>query len=58
MAVTLIVAAATLLMAAFVGLWVFRPRCRAWIEAPKYQPLGWDEPEEPRRAPRGDGSGT
>ncbi len=58
MAVTLIVAAVTLIVAAFVSVWVLRPRCRAWIEAPKYQPLGWDEPEEPPHAARGDGDGA
>jgi hypothetical protein len=43
-AVNLIVAAITLLMAGFVLLWLVRPRWRPWIEAPRYQPLRWDEP--------------
>jgi hypothetical protein len=37
MAVNLIVLAVTLLMAAFVGVWIFSPRLRAWMEMPKYR---------------------
>ncbi len=37
MAVNLIVLAVTLLMAAFVGVWIFFPRLRAWMEMPKYR---------------------
>jgi hypothetical protein len=48
-AVNLIVAGVTLLMAAFVALWIARPSCRAWIEAPRYQPLSWDAPPEPEK---------
>jgi hypothetical protein len=36
-AVNLIVLAVTLLMAAFVGVWIFFPRLRAWMEMPKYR---------------------
>jgi hypothetical protein len=36
MAVNLIVLAVTLLMAAYVGVWIFFPRLRAWMEMPKY----------------------
>ena len=43
MAVNIIVAGVTLLMAAFVGVRFGWPRCRSWIEAPKYQPLEWDK---------------
>jgi hypothetical protein len=37
MAVNLIVLAVTLLMAAFVGVWISFPRLRAWMELPKYR---------------------
>ena len=37
MAVNLIVLAVTLLMAAFVAVWIFFPRLRAWMERPKYR---------------------
>lgn len=43
MAVNIIVAAITLLMAVFVVIWFGWPCSRAWIEAPKYQPLEWDD---------------
>jgi len=36
-AINLIVLAVTLLMAAFVGVWIFFPRLRAWMEMPKYR---------------------
>jgi hypothetical protein len=36
-AVNLIVLAVTLLMAAFVGVWLFFPRLRAWMEMPKHR---------------------
>jgi len=36
-AINLIVAAVTLLMAGFLGVWAFSPRLRAWMEAPKYR---------------------
>jgi hypothetical protein len=36
-AVNLIVLAVTLLMAAYVGVWIFFPRLRAWMEMPKYR---------------------
>jgi hypothetical protein len=36
-AVNLIVLAVTLLMAAFLGVWIFFPRLRAWMEMPKYR---------------------
>jgi len=44
MAVNVIVVGVTLMMGGFVGVWVCYPRCRAWFEAPKFQPLTWDEP--------------
>ena len=44
MAVNVIVVAVTLLMGGFVAVWLVCPRCRSWIEAPKWQPLGWDQP--------------
>jgi hypothetical protein len=50
MVINLIVVAVTLLMGGFVGVWLACPRCRLWIEAPKWQPLAWDEP-----APRSGG---
>jgi hypothetical protein len=37
MAVNLIVLAVTLLMAAFLGVWIFFPRLRTWMEMPKYR---------------------
>lgn len=43
MAINVIVVAVTLLMGGFVGAWLFCPRCRSWIEAPKWQPLDWDQ---------------
>lgn len=43
MIINTIVIAVTLLMAGFVGTWLACPRCRPWIEAPKWQPLNWDE---------------
>jgi hypothetical protein len=36
-AINLIVLAVTLLMAAFLGVWIFFPRLRAWMEMPKYR---------------------
>lgn len=44
MAINVIVVAVTLLMGGFVGVWLLCPRYRPWIEAPKWQPLDWDEP--------------
>ena len=44
MAVNVIVAAVTLMMGGFVAVWLVCPRCRPWFEAPKRQPLGWDQP--------------
>lgn len=46
MAVNLIVLAVTLLMAAFVGIWIFFPPLRAWMEMPKHRFL-----EEQRQFP-------
>ena len=46
MAVNLIVLGVTLLMAAFVSVWVFFPRLRAWMEMPKHRFL-----EEQRQHP-------
>jgi hypothetical protein len=43
MVINVIVVAVTLLMGGFVGVWLVCPRCRPWIEAPKWQPLAWDE---------------
>ncbi len=37
MAVNLIVLAATLLMAAYVVVWIFFPGLRDWMEMPKYR---------------------
>jgi len=55
-AVNLIVLAVTLLMAAFLGVWIFFPRLRAWMEMPKYrflerqrQFLGVFRDPQPRR---------
>ena len=44
MAINVIVVAVTLMMGGFVVVWFACPRCRAWIEAPKWQPLAWDSP--------------
>ena len=44
MAINVIVVAVTVLMSGFVGVWLVCPRCRLWIESPKWQPLSWDEP--------------
>ena len=44
MAVNVIVVAVTLMMGGFVAVWLACPRCRPWIEAPKWQPLAWDSP--------------
>ena len=43
MVVNLIVLAVTLLMAAFLFVWVLFPRLRPWIESPKYRVLSWAE---------------
>jgi hypothetical protein len=37
MAVNLIVLAVTLLMIAFVGVWLFAPQLRGWMEMPKHR---------------------
>jgi len=42
--VNLIVSGVTMLMAAFVGVWIFNPRLRSWFEMPKHRFL-----EEVRR---------
>ena len=39
----IIVAAITLLLATFIGVWYCWPSYRPWIEAPKHQPLKWDQ---------------
>jgi hypothetical protein len=44
MAINVIVVAVTLMMGGFMLVWFFCPHCRAWIEAPKWQPLRWDQP--------------
>jgi hypothetical protein len=44
MAINVIVVAVTLMMGGFVAVWIVSPRSRAWFEAPKLQPLGWDQP--------------
>jgi hypothetical protein len=36
-AINLIVLAVTFLVAAFSGAWVFLPRVRSWMEAPKHR---------------------
>jgi hypothetical protein len=36
-AINLIVLAITILMAAFVGVWIYFPRLRTWMERPKYR---------------------
>lgn len=38
-----IVAAVTVLMAAFVAVWWCFPSVRAWMEAPKYRILTWPQ---------------
>jgi hypothetical protein len=45
-AVNLIVLGVTLLMAGFLGVWIFSPKLRAWMEMPKYRFL-----EQQRRFP-------
>ena len=45
MAINLIVLAVSLLMAGFFLVWVFFPRLRPWMEAPKYRVLDWDRPK-------------
>jgi hypothetical protein len=47
-----IVIAVTVMMGGFVAVWLAYPRCRPWIEAPKWQPLAWDRP--PGGDPPGD----
>jgi hypothetical protein len=42
MAINVIVAGVTLLVAGFVGVWYLCPRLRPWFEAPKYRVLEWD----------------
>ena len=42
MAINVIVAAVTALMAGFFGVWLFFPRLRPWMEAPKYRVLEWE----------------
>ena len=37
MAVNLIVLAVTLLMGGFLGIWIFFPHLRDWMEMPKYR---------------------
>ncbi len=44
MVINVIVFAVTLLMSGFVAVWLACPKCRPWIEAPKWQPLEWDQP--------------
>ncbi len=46
MVINLIVLGVTLLLAAFVAVWVFFPRLRVWMEVPKYRFL-----EQQRRFP-------
>jgi hypothetical protein len=36
-AINLIVLAVSLMMAAFVGVWLFFPRLRPWMEMPKHR---------------------
>ena len=43
MAVNVIVATVSALLLLFVAKWLISPHSRAWIEAPKFQPLNWDE---------------
>lgn len=47
----LIVAALTLVVAAFVIVWLLSPRFRSWIEAPKYRIVD----QERRFKEKGDG---
>ncbi len=47
MAINLIVAAVTLLMAGFVAVWTLSPSLRAWMESPKDRFI-----ESDRRFPR------
>jgi hypothetical protein len=48
MAVNVIVAAVTLMMGGYVAVWLVCPHCRPWFEAPKHQPLDWDQtPRDP-----------
>ena len=54
MTINVIVVAVTLLIGGFVGIWLFCPRCRSWIEAPKWQPLSWDK--MPTALPHGEPS--
>jgi hypothetical protein len=42
MAVNMIVAAATFLMAGFIVVWIGWPSWRPWLEAPKFPPARWD----------------
>lgn len=44
MALTLILAAITLLMLGFLTVWCFFPQLRPWFEAPKYRVLQWERP--------------
>jgi hypothetical protein len=46
MAINLLVGAVTLLMLGFAVAWIFFPKLRAWMEAPKYRFL-----EQQRRFP-------
>lgn len=46
MTINLIVVSVTLMIGGFVVLWLACPRCRPWIEAPKWQPLAWERPAE------------
>jgi hypothetical protein len=46
-AINLIVAAVTLLMAGFVAVWLLSPSLRAWMESPKLRFI-----EKTRRFPR------
>ncbi len=34
------------MMSGFVAVWLTCPRCRAWFDAPKWQPLAWDQPPQ------------
>jgi len=56
MVVNWIMLAVTLLMAAFLLVWLFVPRFRPWMEAPKYRVLTWEErfPEATRPAVEGE----
>jgi hypothetical protein len=46
MAINVIVIAVTLMMGGFVAVWIVYPACRSWFEAPKWQPLRWDQPRQ------------